>query len=217
MSAGWIPAAIGAGTSLFGGSSAKKAGARAATVAWKRQKKAYKHRYQWQVEDMRKAGLNPMLSFDTGAGSVGSAPVNQEAGALGEGIAAASAKGLQNKQSQALIQNTTQNTAKQAAETRNIDAQWSNQLDQNILTAYDAHAATIRAREGDKATEADRRLTSDMRESLARTQATAQAARESYQRTKGLQADMPRRKLEGSQGGYLLDKATSAVGTFRRY
>lgn len=30
-------------------------------------KEMYKHRYQWQVADMKKAGLNPMLSFSQGA------------------------------------------------------------------------------------------------------------------------------------------------------
>jgi len=29
----------------------------------------YKHRYQWQMQDMRKAGLNPMLSFMQSPGS----------------------------------------------------------------------------------------------------------------------------------------------------
>lgn len=35
-------------------------------------KEMYENRYQWQMEDMRKAGLNPMLSAHTGAGGAGS-------------------------------------------------------------------------------------------------------------------------------------------------
>lgn len=36
------------------------------------QREAYQHRYQWTVEDLRKAGLNPVLAAQHGAGSVGS-------------------------------------------------------------------------------------------------------------------------------------------------
>lgn len=32
-------------------------------------KEAYKHRYQWQVADLRKAGLNPILATSLGAGA----------------------------------------------------------------------------------------------------------------------------------------------------
>jgi len=52
-------AAIGAGGSLWSGS-------RSAAAA----KENYKHRYQWQVKDLQKAGLNPMLAVSQGAPSV---------------------------------------------------------------------------------------------------------------------------------------------------
>lgn len=48
----------GAGAWLSGDSSARAA------------KRMYKHRYQWQMQDMRKAGLNPMLSVSQGAPNV---------------------------------------------------------------------------------------------------------------------------------------------------
>lgn len=35
-------------------------------------REAYQHRYQWTMEDMKKAGLNPLLAASHGAGSVGS-------------------------------------------------------------------------------------------------------------------------------------------------
>lgn len=41
------------------------------------QAKAYQHRYQWQVKDMRAAGLNPMLSYDQSPGSAPSGAQGQ--------------------------------------------------------------------------------------------------------------------------------------------
>lgn len=49
-------AVIGGLGSFFGGQSAQSAA-----------RENYKHRYQWQVKDMQKAGLNPMLAFQQGA------------------------------------------------------------------------------------------------------------------------------------------------------
>ncbi len=50
------------------------------------QKEAYQNRYNWQMEDMRQAGLNPLLAYQTGAGGspagASYSPVNVEAGAL---------------------------------------------------------------------------------------------------------------------------------------
>lgn len=44
-------------------------------IAWEREQ--YKNKYQWTVEDMRNAGLNPMLAIQNGANSAvgGHAPV----------------------------------------------------------------------------------------------------------------------------------------------
>lgn len=65
-----FPMAVGAlgslGGSLLGAAGSWFSGKQAADTA----ERAYKHRYQWQVKDMIKAGLNPMLSFSQGAPNV---------------------------------------------------------------------------------------------------------------------------------------------------
>lgn len=75
-----IAAGITAGSSILGGVLGNSSASAAARQAWQRQKTAYQHRYQWQVEDMKKAGLNPMLAFSQAPpsfGSVGAAKTSE--------------------------------------------------------------------------------------------------------------------------------------------
>lgn len=66
MGFGWAEAIGGAAN--FGSS------ALSAYFGWKHQKEAMQNRHQWEVEDLRKAGLNPILSAG-GQGASGNAPV----------------------------------------------------------------------------------------------------------------------------------------------
>lgn len=60
-------AALAAGASIYGGSSANSARSEQAERANAFSEYMYKHRYQMQMDDMRSAGLNPILSYKLGA------------------------------------------------------------------------------------------------------------------------------------------------------
>lgn len=67
------PAVISGLSSIMNTGSANEASRTAATEAYYRNVHSYNHRYQWAVDDMRKAGLNPILAASSGM-NVGSAP-----------------------------------------------------------------------------------------------------------------------------------------------
>lgn len=63
-----IGGAIGAIGSLFDRKTGEESQERQAAY----NERMYRHRYQWQMEDMEKAGLNPILSYKQGAPTAGS-------------------------------------------------------------------------------------------------------------------------------------------------
>lgn len=79
--------------------------------SWKHQKEVMKNRHQWEVEDMRKAGLNPILSAG-GSGSPGNAPIIEA-----PDVAGASAKAVEaslGKSQEELIKAQTQQSISSA-------------------------------------------------------------------------------------------------------
>lgn len=141
-------AAIAAGASLaggaigaFGANSARKAQKAEAERNREFQRSFYQHRYQWQMEDMRRAGLNPILSYKMGAPGGASpssvSPVNVGA-PIQEGLGRAVSSALAVK--------------RQDEEIKNLQAQRTLLKTQNEAEQGKAAAARqeVRAYKGDK-------------------------------------------------------------------
>lgn len=140
--AGWA-AAAGAAADIFGGWLKGKSSAKAARLQHRRNVDAYKHRFQWQTEDMRKAGLNPMLSAFSGqAGNVAGSSI-AESGQMGAAVMGATAKGLAARQATATIQNTDANTAKQEQE--QSEPEYRNREKEAQIALASAQAAKVAA------------------------------------------------------------------------
>ena len=60
---------LGAGLSFFGAERANSANSAQAARSMEFSKESYQNRYQWTMDDMRKAGLNPIFAYQNGVGT----------------------------------------------------------------------------------------------------------------------------------------------------
>lgn len=107
-------------------------------------KRAYKHRYQWQMEDMRKAGLNPILGSMRGAGAAPSMAQTPKSNVEGTITNVLAAKRLQAelREIKSREQLNTYLGAKAVQDTRHSAAGTNTQHLQNIMTALQIPGAT---------------------------------------------------------------------------
>lgn len=84
-----LGAVTGGISSIISGALSNSADRHASTVANQRNVYNYQHRYQWAMEDMQKAGLNPMLAATQGiGGSINGASALSANYNIGEGVTA---------------------------------------------------------------------------------------------------------------------------------
>ena len=98
--------------SLAGGAANLGASAVGAYFSWKHQKEVMQNRHQWEVNDLRKAGLNPILSATGGSGTPGNAPIIEA-----PDVAGAAAKAVEaslGRSQEDLIKAQTQQSASSA-------------------------------------------------------------------------------------------------------
>lgn len=101
----------------IGGAANIGSSALSAYFGWKHQKEVMKNRHQWEVEDMRKAGLNPILSATGGSGAPGNAPTivaPDVAGAMKSGAETSTQHSEKNLKDALEKQTYVQNSALQA-------------------------------------------------------------------------------------------------------
>lgn len=75
---GWIPAAVAGGIKLYGGITGNRSRASESTRNRRFQERMSNTAYQRAVEDMKSAGLNPMLAFQQGGASSPSGSMAQQ-------------------------------------------------------------------------------------------------------------------------------------------
>jgi len=114
----FLSAVIGAATSFIGGERANSAAASRNRESIRADRENFQNRHQWEVEDLKKAGLNPVLSANSGA-SVPGANVAPVVNSIGESVNTA----LQLKRLDAEIKSINAAARKTNAEAKVTEAQ----------------------------------------------------------------------------------------------
>lgn len=95
----WLSSIASIGGSLLSGHLNNSAAAAQQATAINANREFYQNRHQWEVEDLRKAGLNPILSANSAAGSgIGSTSSSSAYGDLGQVITNSANTALARKQ-----------------------------------------------------------------------------------------------------------------------
>lgn len=118
---------LAAGAGLLGKGITSALGINEAAKARKFARKNYRHRFQWSVEDMRKAGINPLFAAGMGLGGGGSpggtAGNIPDFGGVGDQLNTAKRVSNETKLMRLNRMQIVAGTAKTTAETANIEKQ----------------------------------------------------------------------------------------------
>lgn len=112
-----IPALIAAGASVIGSVLANKASKASTARQIAFQRESIQNRYQWETEDLKKAGLNRIYGYSKGSSPPAAAGASYKAENIGKGVTSALALNAQKSQ----IANIDANTAKTIQEKGKVD------------------------------------------------------------------------------------------------
>lgn len=125
LAAAVLPALIGGVASAWGTHAANQEAKAASQTQMAFQKETLRHQYQWGMEDMRKAGLNPILAYKQGgAGSAGGSsytPQNVGSAAV-SGASAAQSSALATRAQDIQLENIKADTALKHSQDKTQDA-----------------------------------------------------------------------------------------------
>lgn len=120
-----LGAAIGGGLSLIGGQQQNSAAAAAADKQMQFQENSARHSYQWATEDMKKAGINPLLAYKQGGSGTlsGSSYTPQNVGAAAaSGASSGASSAIAASRAGAELENIKADTALKASQDKTQDA-----------------------------------------------------------------------------------------------
>lgn len=143
-----IAAGIGAGAGLLGGLFQNSAASSAADKQMAFQERSARHSYQWAMEDMRKAGLNPILAYKQGgAGTLsGSSYTPQNVGAAAvSGASSASSSALAAQRQEAELANIAADTQLKGSQDRTQAALTTQAMSQAALANANSAVAVQEA------------------------------------------------------------------------
>lgn len=129
---------------LIGGATSDYFNSKAQERQYQYNKDLYQHRYQWQVEDMRKAGLNPVLAGLNGsvgsAGSVGMVGANTSSSFGADYNSARQIDTIQKKQLENQTKQTDSSLKLNAAQEKRIAGELTRMEVQNAVDAANSAA-----------------------------------------------------------------------------
>lgn len=139
--------------SAFGQERANKQNIALAREQMAFQEYSAKHRYQWTMEDMRKAGLNPILAYQQGGGAALGGAMGRVEPIVKDSTSAknALATSLAIKEAQARIANLNEDTVKKRAEGYLTDTMAAKNIkEQKILEQTEVSARATAAADAAK-------------------------------------------------------------------
>lgn len=146
---------VGAGSSIWGASSANRAAKAAARRQMDFQERMTRNRYRYTMQDMRAAGLNPILAYQQGGGAA-PAGASYSPANIGAGVAPALQGGVssaisavrarqQLKLMDAQIRNVHQDTKKKREETNTTSHLGAESLSRTRINQEGYHSAAAAA------------------------------------------------------------------------